>query len=406
MSSSWPTAWRSAAVGGLAICVLWLLTTTHLFATSLVLLLMAAVLCVELRQQMALRGSPIKASTDLVSSRPAQLDYLQTMLDTVSAALFVMRDDSVIVVANRAAHRLAATHVNRLRQIDAIGAAAAAQIESFNAGTRQVVRLADGQDALVSVSLFCAPGNPPRRLISLQRISGELDAVEVKAWRDMMRVLMHEMMNSLTPIASLSESLAGMLSPGSAGEVHAALDAIHRRSRGLVEFASSYRQLSDLPPPVSRPIEACVLAASLQDLLRATAVQAGIAFTVDVSPPELRFNADPTLLEQALINLVRNAFDAVAGSVAPAVQVRIEQADGGIRIAVVDNGCGVDPAIRDQLFVPFFTTKTGGAGIGLSLARHIALAQGGGLEFRAHDTRGSTFTLWLASDRVALEVNE
>jgi two-component system nitrogen regulation sensor histidine kinase NtrY len=408
MTSRWPTAWRSAAVGALAISTLWLLSTTHLFATALVLLLGAGVLCVELMQQIS-RGSAtsVDAGSAQSHARSAQLEYLQSMLDTVSAALFVMRADGEIVMANRAAHRLAATHVNRLHQIGAIGLPASAQIESLAVGTRQVLRLGEGDDALVSVSHFSTAAAEPQRLISIQRITGELDAVEIKAWRDMMRVLMHEVMNSLTPIASLSESLALMLSqqqtlsdaPWNAAEVQSALAAINRRSRGLIEFAGSYRQLSDLPQPVSQRIEAEIFANTLRHLLRTTAIDAGIALTVEVSPPGHVFHADPLLLEQAVINLIRNAFDAVALSAEPAVQVRIEQSDARISIAVVDNGCGVDPSIREQLWVPFFTTKKGGAGIGLSLARHIALAQGGGLEFRVNETRGSTFTLWLAGDR-------
>jgi two-component system nitrogen regulation sensor histidine kinase NtrY len=400
MTSSWPIAWRAGLGAILALVAIWLTITTHLFATALLLLIAGAVLYIDSWQWSARRAErrlmPISAPLRMQQNG----EYLQTMLDTVSAALIVLREDGSIELANRAAHRFAGTHASRLAHLEMIGADAARRIASLGAGERRVIRLHEGRDALVSVSSFSGPDGLPCRLISIQRIAGELDAVEVKAWRDMMRVLMHEIMNSLTPIASLAESLINRREQALSGsEERSALEAIHRRSRGLIGFADSYRQIAELPKPELQDVDPQLFASGVGLLLRTRAEQAGIRFEVRADCAPQRFQADPILLEQAVINLVRNAFDATAGALEPAVSISIAYEQARTCITISDNGCGIDPAQRDQLGIPFFTTKPDGSGVGLSLARHIALAHGGGLDFEPNQPRGARFTLWLPLPR-------
>jgi two-component system, NtrC family, nitrogen regulation sensor histidine kinase NtrY len=121
----------------------------------------------------------------------------------------------------------------------------------------------------------------------------------------------------------------------------------------------------------------------------------GVEFRTSIAPDDLTADADPQLLEQAMINLLRNAADAVAGAENPRIEVKCEARDGPVRLAVCDNGAGVPESQRDQIFVPFFTTKPGGSGIGLNLARHIALGHGGQLDVRSAEPKGSVFTLSL-----------
>src|SRR5262245_1796733 len=238
---------RAVVVAAFAFIVLQLLTYTQLYATAFFVAALAALVIGDLAQligraeraaeldfeRLAVEGSDVAvrqpiASTDSIAAferaatilnkaraeRQQRLEYLQTLLDTVASALIVIAPDGRATLANRAARALAGATVNRLEDIDAIGPVATQKLLALSPGTPQIVPLTDGRQMFVSVSQFATPGQEPQRLISLQRIAGELDAVELKAWQSMVDVLAHEMMNSLTPIASLSESLESLLRTG------------------------------------------------------------------------------------------------------------------------------------------------------------------------------------------------
>ncbi len=222
--------------------------------------------------------------------------------------------------------------------------------------------------------------------------------MELKAWQDLANVLAHEMMNSLTPIASLSESLEEMLRPNE--EASGAVEVIKRRSRGLMDFVERYRAIAELPAPRPQRVRMARFLSDIDRLLGVTFLEKGITCRASVDPEDTTVTADPQLLEQAVINLMRNAADAVRDARPARIDVSCRTHEGMVSVEIADNGCGVTQANRDQVFVPFFTTKAGGSGIGLNLARQIALAHGGQLAFRANEPRGSVFTLTLPADTI------
>jgi two-component system, NtrC family, nitrogen regulation sensor histidine kinase NtrY len=421
--------WRTLLLAALIVVLLRLLTATQYYATALVVLVCAALVITDLVRLVAhaerstqrfleslaqgaletpqataglpdhLASAFHRARQYLQQDRRQQrqgVDYLQTLLDTVPAALLVAGPEGALRLVNRAAYRLLGEPVTRLEQIPTMGPAAVEVLATLAPGAQRIVRLSDGRQLLASAMLFTATGEPVQRLICLQRLAGELDAVEHKAWDDMARVLAHEMMNSLTPIASLSESLDALLRSGDrTEEVAASLEAIKRRSLGLMRFVERYRRVAELPEPVPQTVRLQGVLEGVERLMGRALADAHIRYASSVTPVDLTLQADADLLEQALINLLRNAVEAVSGQHGARIEVACGVQEGTCFIEVADNGPGLTAAAHAQIFVPFFTTKPGGSGVGLSLARRIALAHGGQIAVQANHPQGSVFRLSL-----------
>jgi signal transduction histidine kinase len=326
--------------------------------------------------------------------RAREIEGLKALLDTTPAALFILRDDGTVDLANRAAFALAGREVRRLDEFPTLGPALET-IADLRPGGRAVAAMADDRKIFVSVSQLSHPAAGPVRLVALQPIAGELDVVEQAAWRDLMRVLAHEIMNSLTPIASLSESLARRLPEGADAEAKAALEVIARRSENLMGFVARYRMVADTPPPIRAPVRLDAFARDIGRLMAGSFAAAKAELVIGVRPPELEVEADGGLLEQAVINLLKNALDASRAGPSRRVELVCALVDDQVTITVRDNGEGVPPDRLETIFVPFYTSRTGGSGIGLSLARQIAQAHGGQLTARNNDDGGATFEMSL-----------
>ncbi|THD54892.1 ATP-binding protein [Phenylobacterium sp.] len=348
-------------------------------------------------------GDAIRAALDRLAAiradRQQRSDFLEALADTVSAALLVIDEKGAVTGMNRAARTGMMATLGPLSAILALGPEAAQRLQALPAGAREVLRLADQRAVLATVSGFTA-GGAARRLIAIQSIASDLDAVELKAWQDLVRVLAHEMMNSLTPICSLSESIAARLgephSPGTEAEIIESAQVIARRGQGLMTFVERYRRLTDTPVIEKARLPAAEFIRRLDRLAEAMIGADAIAWSSAAHPSWLVLNADPDLLEQAAINLIKNAVDAVRGR--PNARVRLTltmEDDEQIVLSVADNGPGLPLDDPEGVFVPFFTTKAGGSGIGLTLARQIALSHGGRLEHQAASPNGAVFQITL-----------
>ena len=332
-----------------------------------------------------------------------RIDFAEALADNVQSALLVVDQAGTVIQANRAAYRLIGEAGGPLGRIQALGPDAAQRLLALASGGREIVRLADDRSVLASLSLFQAPGQAPFRLIALQSLSSDLDVVVLKSWQDLTRVLAHEMMNSLTPICSLSATIAAQvrrseeedLAPS--GDVAQALEVIARRSAGLMNFVERYRKLAETPAAARAPLEMGKFVQGLDQLMAPLMREAGVDYGSQVDPADLILAADRDLLEQAVINLLKNSLDAVSGR--PGAMIRLScslgDGDGQVAIAVEDNGPGLACEDAETAFVPFFTTKHGGSGIGLTLARQIALAHGGRLDHVRRAPTGAFFRLLL-----------
>lgn len=345
-------------------------------------------------------GGAIRRALDRLAAvradRQQRTDFLEALTDTVSASLLVIDDQGVVVAANRSARLGLGATLGPLVALTALGQEAAPRLLEMRAGAREIVRLANQQAMLVQVSGFTT-GSGARRLISLQSVSGDLDAVEIKAWQDLVRVLAHEMMNSLTVICSLSESIAGRLGAEGATSTDTqmveAAQVIARRSEGLMHFVERYRRLTDAPQILKTRTSAVDLARRLDRVADALIAGEAVAYASHVQPSGLMLHVDEDLLEQAAINLLKNAIDAVRSRPDAALRLEIGLDEDQVALTVSDNGPGLSAVDAEGAFVPFFTTKAGGSGIGLTLARQIALAHGGRLEHLAREPNGAVFRL-------------
>ncbi|HZV67555.1 MAG TPA: ATP-binding protein [Telluria sp.] len=254
--------------------------------------------------------------------------------------------------------------------------------------------------ALLAVAALTIQGTG-QRLAALMPVESELEAEALHAWRELVHVLTHEIMNSLTPVASLSRTACSLLEEARAelpadiyADLGTALDAIARRAASLADFVGSYRSLSTMPQAQPQRVLLNALFERLAMLLAPQwqALGGGVVFSVE--PASLEVMIDPDQLEQALINLLKNAAEAMTDMAAPQARVHARLSRGGrLHIEVADNGPGVPEALATHIFTPFFSTKKQGRGIGLAIVRHLVHGNGGTVRYARSVSAGARFLL-------------
>jgi len=325
------------------------------------------------------------------AEKEKQVQYLERVVRHVDVALITYRADGGIDVINRAARRLLGTGL--VRKVETLRDTSADLVDALytlGSGEQEMIEIdLPDQPPLqvsVSVSRFQLQGTA-HAIASLHDLRNELEEKEMEAWQQLTRVLTHEIMNSVAPIASLAgtvqrrlEANVDLLSENSeaATDVQEAAETIERRSRGLIHFVDAYRSFTDIRSPALELLTVRDLFASVQRLLRNAIDERGLDLTIDVRPHTLSVTADPELIEQVLINLILNAIHAVGDQPNPRIHL-IAHIDRRSRpvLQVTDNGPGIPPDVQEKMFVPFFTTKEHGSGIGLSLSRQIMRVHGG-----------------------------
>lgn len=321
------------------------------------------------------------------TAKEEQASYLDALVQHVPVAVIALDEAGRVDQFNHAARRLFGVGApHSLQDFTGFGRDFPQKILALEPGRAALLQVTK-ENALLQLNVLATElkiGGRSFKIVSLQDIHGELEAREVEAWQNLIRVLTHEIMNSATPISSLATTAVELLAEArekpqadsardaAIDDAQDAVETIAQRSSGLVRFVESYRRLTRLPKPALRRIAVGALLERVVQLMRPELERRGIATNQSVTPRNLEIVADPDLLEQVLINLLRNALDAVAAATLPEIRVRGEiDAGGHAVIAVEDNGHGMDEQVRQNIFVPFFTTKQNGTGIGLSLVRQI-----------------------------------
>jgi signal transduction histidine kinase len=253
---------------------------------------------------------------------------------------------------------------------------------------------------LLSATAFQTEGKK-YKLIAFQNVNEALDETESKAWQKLLSVMTHEIMNSVAPISSLAETLKNRLQksveepndPGAVEDLEIGIETIKRRSEGLLKFAQTYRNLNKITKLNLKKLYVHEVFANLHQLMQPTLEQKNIDLEIILRETDLSFDADPSLIEQVLINLIVNAIEAVKEQEQPRIILSAEASGKKVILKVADNGAGMPEELLDKIFIPFFSTKKSGSGIGLSLCKQIVMLHKGNIQVQSVQGKGTVFSL-------------
>ncbi|MCK4569028.1 MAG: HAMP domain-containing histidine kinase [Bacteroidales bacterium] len=336
--------------------------------------------------------------------------YLQTVVQHVSIGIIAYSRNGKVDLFNNAIKRLLKVrNVRFISDLESVKEGLPETLLNLKAGERTLIRLSI-KDELLQISAYATEFRMRGEdyiLVSLQDISSELDEKEIESWQKLIRVLTHEITNSITPISSLAATVREMLLDEDKDEllmkaldkddlegVQSAINTIQKRSQGLLNFVEVYRNLTRIPKPSFRYFKVSEIFERSQQLLIPKMNEMGISCSNKVFPPDMMVTADPDLIDQVMINMVLNAMDAVKGKKDAEISI-LATVNNNSRVVVdiKDNGVGIKPDILDKIFMPFFTSKKHGSGIGLSLSRQIMHLHKGFITVRSKPGEGTTFSI-------------
>ena len=334
-----------------------------------------------------------------LSEKEERFKYFETLLDTVDTSMLIVDKQGNVQWMNRiGVQELCGHTIHHLDELQVLNRDFPSVLEALHPGEVKVVRIYKGdimQDMAVTVTDY-SNNRVDLRLVNLKNIRSVLEENEMEAWQKLVRVLTHEIMNSITPIISLSDTLCERAIQQGMDEESLMLQgmqAIHRRSKGLLNFVENYRKLSRLSSPVLAPVSVGDWLGDIKKLFASSKVH----YVYHIEDETRVLMVDRSQMEQVLINLLKNAGEACEEQVYPEVVVATsyDKEKRIFRLSVTDNGCGILPEVLDRIFIPFFTTKPTGSGIGLSLCKQIMTLHGGSLHVSSEVGKGSCFTLKL-----------
>jgi nitrogen fixation/metabolism regulation signal transduction histidine kinase len=329
-----------------------------------------------------------------------ELRYLDALVDDTPVAVLTIDADGHIALANKAARRLLRNSTGtRAEDFASYGATFARRLTQEGTGEELLILNIDGRTQRVLVRSATLERLGQRtRAISLQPIQSTLDTVEMAAQTDLVRVLTHEILNSLTPVTSLAATAADLLADPAlsadprVGDARMAVLTLARRAQGLSNFIEAYRAIAQPPEVKRQAFAAAPWAGELARIFSAEMPEVPLDLVVSDA---LALDADPDLLAQVLINLMRNAAQAMAATEKPRLALRLFADGQSTVIEVEDNGPGVPHSLRQDVFLPFFTTRATGTGVGLNLARQIIVAHGGAIDILDAPGGGALFRILL-----------
>ncbi len=350
-------------------------------------------------------------STFKVISREkeTQFLYLQKILELVETGILSYETESgeVVWMNDSLKKILGIPYLKTMHSLEKRDAYLFKEINQLQPGVGKIVSISRDNGivkVLASATAF-QTDSKMYKLAAFQNVNEALDETEAKAWQKLLSVMTHEIMNSVAPISSLADTMLDRLQkatelmkeqPSAIEDLELGIETIRRRSEGLLKFAETYRNLNKIVAPTLRKVLLRDLFENLHQLMLPTLEQKNVQLEIILQNPELSYEMDATLIEQVLINLLVNGIEAVKDKPHPRIQLSAFNASNNkINIKVADNGCGIPSSLMDRIFIPFFSTRKNGSGIGLSLCQQILLLHKGSIQVQSVENEGSVFTLHL-----------
>jgi len=341
------------------------------------------------------------------AEKEEHFQYLQTVVQHVGIGVIVFQSNGEVDLINAAAKRLLKiARLKNIAQLQAISGELMEALLRLPPREKGFVKL-ELQSEVLYLALYATEFKLQGRefkLVSIQNIQRELEEKEMEAWQKLIRVLTHEIMNSVTPISTLGSAINQLVKSrcmeggSDAGDtlhdIQQAAQTIEKRSLGLLHFVETFRNLTLIPKPRLAQFEVREVFDRVARLMKSNIAECNIVFTMEIDPDTMELYADPELIEQVLINLLLNALQAVENQ--PNAEIRLKASlneRGRVTIQVIDNGPGIPPDNLEKVFVPFFSTKPTGSGIGLSLSRQIMRQHRGSIHLHSAPNIRTTFTL-------------
>ena len=356
----------------------------------------------------------MQAFQKIKAEKEAHYHYLQSVVEHIPIGILSFDETGEVRLCNKTTKELLhLPHLKTIHALDRISPDLCQIVQGMEAGDRRLVTLQrqSGTEMLTMRATSLMLQGEQVKIVSLQNIRSEMEEQELEAWQKLIRVLTHEIMNSVTPVISLSSTLRGMVASELAAydpaapvamdmdtlqDIEVGLTTIEKRGKGMLHFVENYRKLTRVPKPHLQDVEVAELFHRTESLLRTDLSTQNVQLVMNEPSRDLHIQADPELVEQVLINLIKNATEACRDCLSPKVEVeafRDPAENNRLSITVRDNGPGIPPEIMDKIFVPFYTTKKQGSGIGLSLSRQIMGLHRGRIKVQTQPGEGTVFTL-------------
>lgn len=341
------------------------------------------------------------------AEKEANYHYFRSVFKHLSIGLITYGEDGKIQLINTAAKRiLNVDGLTNINQIESVNKELHLAIHQLKTGGSELIKIAH-PDGIMQLSVYVIElmmRGEQFKLVSLQNIQSELEEKEMEAWQNLVRILTHEIMNSIAPISSLAGTIksdieqkledADPVTDSDLEDYLMGITTVEKRSEGLINFVSDFRSLAHIPAPKFSSIRLANLFDQLEVLFQHQLEIHHIELLKELDPPELILFGDQSQIEQVLINLVQNAIQALEDSERKLIRLRayIDEA-GKIILEVCDTGKGIEEEALSKIFIPFFTTKKKGSGIGLSLSKQIMRRHKGNIQVRSQLGEGTTFKL-------------
>jgi two-component system, NtrC family, nitrogen regulation sensor histidine kinase NtrY len=353
----------------------------------------------ELNQQF---NEVLHAFRQARAEKEANLQYLNTIVQHIGTGLITFDANGQVNLINNAALRMLGIYrLHQLIELKDKHPRLYELISDLDTGVRELYRTPNDQPLALQAAAIQLRGMWVK-IVVLQNIQSELQQQEVESWQNLTRVLRHEIMNSMTPIVSLVGTMRMIVNEDierstndqeAVNDLKEALSTLEKRSKGMMQFVNAYRDFTTLPKPVFANLSVAELMQEVLQLLQTDLVQSGVLWKLSVKPESLTVKVDASQIQQVLINLVKNASEAFSNQRDRLITLSAYQIDGTVMIEVADNGDGIEPEALENIFIPFYTTKKTGSGIGLSLSRQILQQHNGQLNVESQVGKGTTFTL-------------